>query len=296
MKLDLEYSHRPSAAAYMLRGLWPSPGLSPGQAVPPLRAVWRGYRTRRRELARFLALTGLRADGLLPLLYPHVVGFRLLMAVLTLPAYPLPLWRALQVRNHLVQHRPIPAGAELEFETRVAGQRVLDKAAEVDLHTAVRGADGLLWESLNTFYYRGRFGGSNAASPLTAGPAVGPRPAGQWQTPKGAGLRFARLTGDYNPLHWWNAAARRSGFARAFHHPQLVLGQCLARLPAGEAERPQRLDTWIKGPVYYGTAVRLRASELDGGLAFALDVEGDERPALLGRRSVPTGAQARLAP
>jgi len=40
--------------------------------------------------------------------------------------------------------------------------------------------------------------------------------------------------------------------------------------------------------------VRLRATESGSGLAFALDVEGDVRPALLGRWSVPEGAEARL--
>jgi acyl dehydratase len=294
MAPDLEFTRPPSVVAYMLRAALPSAGRRKAGGFPPLRARWRGYRADPRELAQFLQLTGLRADGSLPLLYPQVAGFRVPMVIVTHPAFPLPIWRALQIRNHLVQHRPIPADAELEFETRVAAQRMLEKGAEVDLHTAVRTRDGLSWESLTTFYYRGRFPGADEASPLAAAPAVGERLAGEWRTLRGVGWRFAGLTGDYNGIHYGNLYARLADFPRAFHHPQLMVGQCLARMQDPDPGRPQRLDAWLKGPVFYGTDVRLRATAHDGGQAFALDVQGDARPALLGRWIAASGADARL--
>lgn len=294
MDPQLEFNRRPSVVAYMLRGLLPSAGLSKAGGFPPLRARWRGYRADSRELAEFLQLTGLRTGGSLPLLYPHVVGFPLLMVILTHPAFPMSIWRVLQIRNHLLQHRPIPVDAELEIETRVACQRVLDKGAEVDLHTTVRSCDGLLWESLNTFYYRGRFGAAGEASRLAAAPEVGESPAGEWHTVPGVGLRFAALTGDYNGIHYWDRYARLLGFPQAFHHPQLMLGQCLARLPAPDPNRPQRLDAWLKGPVFYGADVRLRAAENGSGLTFALNLAGEARPALLGRLAAPADPDTRL--
>jgi hypothetical protein len=52
-------------------------------------------------------------------------------------------------------------------------------------------------------------------------------------------------------------------------------------MPRAVRELPLRLDTWLKGPVYYGAKVALRASA--DRSEFALFVEGDERPAILGR-------------
>jgi hypothetical protein len=46
---------------------------------------------------------------------------------------------------------------------------------------------------------------------------------------------------------------------------------------------PIRLDAWLKGPVYYGAKVALRAR--GDRSEFALFAEGDERPAILGRLS-----------
>ncbi len=281
--LTLEFRRRPSIAASMLRGFHRRPGLRKAGRFPPLRARWSQHRIDRRHLAEFLRLTGLAPDRGMPLLYPHVFGFPLQMAVLTHPAFPIPIWSALQIRNHLLRHRPIAGDAVLDLDTAVAGQRILGKGAEVDLHTTVRAGQELLWESLTTFYYRGRFGEAGMASPLARAPEVGGEVLARWHTSSGAGWRFGRLTGDFNGVHWSRWYARMFGFRRDFHHPQFVLGQCVARLPALDPARGQRLDAWLKGPVYYGSDASLRATTDPDGAAFALYVEGEDRPAIVGR-------------
>ena len=78
----------------------------------------------------------------------------------------------------------------------------------------------------------------------------------RWTMPPNGHLRFARLTGDYNGIHWQNWYARLMGFKTSLYHPQHVVGQSLALLaaPAGPV---QRLDTWLKGPVYHNSSVTL---------------------------------------
>ena len=275
----------------MARALAPSPGLAAGAAVPRFVARWKRVRLDRDRLRAFLALTGLPDAGSALCLYPHVFGFPLLMALLTRPAYPLPIWNALQIRNHLVLHRRLPADEPLDLETRVAGQRVLEKGLEVDMHTVLSAAGGSVWESLVTFYYRGRFGREDARSPLSQAPEIeGPETA-RWRVPTGGGLRFGRLTGDYNGIHWSRVYARMSGFRTAFLHPQRVLGQCLARLPA-LGEHGLRLDAWLKGPVYYGREVGLRTSRDGTGERFDLVPEGETRASIVGRLcAVPANAR-----
>ena len=99
------------------------------------------------------------------------------------------------------------------------------------------------------------------------------------------------MTGDYNGIHWWSPYARLFGFRGAFHHPQLVLGQALARLPVGASSPAQRLDAWLKGPVYHGSEVTLRARPETDGTVFAVVADGEQRPAIVGRwRAVPAGS------
>jgi hypothetical protein len=289
----IEFRRRPSTAAFMLRAFYPG-RLRRAGSFPPLQATWTGHRAGGRalaELRRSTAAGTATASSSLPLLYPHVVGFPLQMVLLTHPSFPVSIWRVLQVRNHLLQRRPIGVDAVLDFSTRVSDQRTLEKGVEVDLSTTVHEGPELVWESRNTFFYRGRFGPAGPASPLAPAPDAGSEIVARWRTPAGGGLRFGRLSGDLNGIHWWNAYARILGFRRAFHHPQIVLGQCLAELSAGEPGGARRLDAWLKGPVYVGSEVSLAAREEPGGKTFALFAD-EKRPAIVGRwREVPEGSR-----
>jgi hypothetical protein len=128
----------PSALVFMARALRPSPGLSRDGGFPPLVQRWSGLRIAPGHLAAFQRATGLAVEDGVSLLYPHVLGFRLQMAVLTHPAFPLPIWTALQIRNRLVQHRRLDRDASFDLETRVGAHRLLDKGVEVDLLSGCR--------------------------------------------------------------------------------------------------------------------------------------------------------------
>jgi acyl dehydratase len=281
--VHLEYRSAPCAVAFMTRAIVLPARSRSGDRLLPLAATWRGHRVAGKVLDSFLALTGLADNAFWPLLYPHVAGFRLQMTVLTHPAFPFPIWGALQIRNLLVLHRPFARGEVLEMHTCVDAQRALEKGTEVDLHSTARAGGELAWESLNTFYYRGRQGTPGAASPLSAAPRDEGTIASRWVAPVGARLRFGKLTGDYNGIHLSRWYARRFGFRDAFQHPQRVLGQCLARLPRPDRATPLRLDAWLKGPVYYGSDLALRVTETLDAVTFALLVDADERPAIMGR-------------
>jgi acyl dehydratase len=280
----IEFNAKPGFLAFMAQMWRPKRQGAADRPLPAMLAEWRGQRSSPAEQADFLELSGMPAESDLSILYPHTAGFPLLMAMLSHPAFPLPIWRVLQVRNRLTLHEAITPDAVLDFTVRTGERRVLKKGLEMDLHVVAQAAGRTVFEGANTFYSRGRFGAATAeaaASPVLDGPATT-----RWRMPEHGRLSYSRLSGDFNPLHLNNAYARRQGFARAFAHPQRAIGQCLGHLGAlGHA--PLRLETWIKGPVFYGAEVALRAEVEPGGGRFALHVDGDERPAIVGRFSHP---------
>jgi hypothetical protein len=281
--VSLEFDHRPSALPYMLRAM--APVARRIDLAPRITARWRGHVVDRDRLAAFRRITGRVADpDHLPLLYPHTFGFRLPMAILTHPAFPVPICGVLQTRNHLVQHRPIAIDERLDFETRVLHGCAVAKGAEFDLHTTVQAAGGeLVWESHLTFFTRGRFGEPGRPAPATVSPSVNGAVVAEWAMGDADHVRFGGFTGDYNGIHLWDWYARRFGFPRALYHPPRVLGECLARLspPEGGSE-PMQLDAWLKGPVPHAAKVRLEAERTAGVTTFAL-FAGDERPCIIGR-------------
>lgn len=238
------------------------------------------------DLEAYGALTDQRAGATLPLAWPQVWGFRLQMALLTDRRFPLPVWSSLQVRNRIVQHARLAAAEPYAISVQPHALRRLDKGVEVDLHCALHQRGGaLVWESLSTFYWRGRGSAHpDPASPRAASPALDAAArAAQWSPGHGFGWSFGALTGDYNGLHWSDRYANAFGYPRAFHHPPRIAGQCLARLEV-DAEAPrQQLDLWIKGPVFYRSEVALRRQRAGAAELFALQVGTDPRPALVGR-------------
>ena len=292
-----EHHKRPVAAAYMMAAMLPKMGFRTGIKFPRIVERWNGIRIDRVHLQSFLEMTGLpSAEGITKLgsgpgvvaalLYPHVFGFPLFMSLVTNRVFPLSLWRALQIRNHFLLHRPYSEHEALDLAIGVGEQRTLAKGVEVDLHGTLSARGERVWEGLTTFYYRGNHGQEQTPSPL-AKPLQGAwSEVSRWSMPsqRGIGWRFAELTGDYNGIHWQNWYARLMGFKTALYHPQLVVGQSLSRLapPDGSA---MRLDVWLKGPVYHRSNVRLTASDDRNRRWFSLSMEGKSRPSIVGRWS-----------
>jgi hypothetical protein len=158
----------------MPRAFRPSSGWNHDRGFPDLNSTWRGYHIEPQVTQFLRIISGVQdhpSQELLSLLFPHVTGFRLLMTILTHPLWPLPIWGALQVRNRLLMRRLLEAGDTGDLIARVAGWRVLEKGIEVDLHTQFQQGDDCAWESVVTFYYRGRFG-----SPTQHGTGLGAAP------------------------------------------------------------------------------------------------------------------------
>lgn len=268
----------------MSRALRRFAALGAGERVPSIAARWTGLRFSSGQIQAFAGATGLAGERGLSILFPQVIGFRLQMALLTHPAYPLPIWSALQVRNHLLRHDHLSPDQLYELQTQVGGQRVLEKGLEVDLVSRLMRGSECVWEGRTTFFYRGRFGQAEVPHVLTQSPDLGDSDEiARWRMPTGGGWRFGRLTGDYNGIHTSNWYARRFGFPRAFAHAQRVAAMCEARLPASREEE-QTLDLWIRGPVLYGAQVKLNGRVERDFATFGVALEGDPRFALVGRR------------
>jgi len=289
--IRIEYRAKPSLLTFVSQMWRPSRGFSGDGQLPDIEARWTGQRASRRQLADYFGLSGLPAGEQLSILYPHTVSFPMLMAVLSHPAFPLPIWRVLQVRNRLTQHEPIAPDAVLDFTVRTGERRLLEKGVEMDLLVRADCGGRTVWEGVNTFYARGRFGSADATA--AASPSVAGTAAKEWHMPAHGRWRYGRLSGDINPLHMSDWYARRSGYAGAFAHPQRAIGQCLGHLGAAH-HAPMQLDTWIKGPVFYGAKLSLRSDPRPAEHVFALHVDDDTRPAIVGRIAIPSGNKETL--
>jgi hypothetical protein len=109
-------------------------------------------------------------------------------------------------------------------------------------------------------------------------------PLAQWRLPAGWGRRYARASGDYNPIHLWGLTARPFGFRRPVLHgfctESLVAHTLIERCWRGDPTALRRLRIRFGEPLTLPAAVCL---EIGGGgsrsfRVVAADAEPQARP------------------
>lgn len=289
----------PKVANYLRAAVLPRRAFRPGDELPRLHLIDRDLRIDARHLGAFRALCEAAPTDHVPFDYPLWLLFHYHLGVFGHPRFPCSLTALLAMHARILQHRRFFAAEPLALEVHTLARRQLAKGVEFDFRTVLSQAGEPVWESISAYYLRGPGGGSDTR-PVDARlpPLADTEFATHWNMPRGVGWRAARLTGDYNPMHYAAGYARRFGFARDFAHTQLVVGLCLRRLPEALETLdvgPLRLDVAYKGPVYYESPLLLQGARRDSGYRFDLYCGAGDKPAIPGRLQ-PVSAGERLLP
>lgn len=165
-------------------------------------------------------------------------------------------------------HKPLPANEDLKVSCRL--EHIDDDGKRAILTTrAVTGTKSAP-EAVTTEIY--------AFVPLSGGkkdsqkgkpkkkktPARVPQDAREiafWNIPANAGLDFAKLTGDFNPIHWIPAAARASGFKNCILHGFGTLARSIEAMNralfAGDPSQLESIDVKFTRPLVLPAKVGL---------------------------------------
>jgi acyl dehydratase len=250
--------------------------LAPGRTVPALEARLAPRTPEPRLLEAYREVCGFEPDGKLPITYPHALAGPLHLALLTSEGFPVKLLGLIHLRSRIEAARTIGDQEPLDLRCRVEGHRESDRGQEIDLITEARAGGQLAWTETQTLL--ARRSGSRPARPAP-GPAA---PAGahvaSWALGPDLGRRYARVSGDYNPIHLSGATARLFGFRRAIAHGMWSLARIAAELQPRLAGGGAVLEVAFKLPVLLPGRVTLCEWPTERGFGFALLDGGGERP------------------
>ncbi|HYR11049.1 MAG TPA: MaoC/PaaZ C-terminal domain-containing protein, partial [Longimicrobium sp.] len=135
---------------------------------------------------------------------------------------PLPLGAMVHVSTEMVWARPLPPGDAIRC--RVELDRVERTPRGFKLTVLSRnwmGAGQLCSQGTSVFMVRTRApDGESPRPPRTPEPADGGEwtELARWSLASSAGRRYARVSGDYNPIHLWPWTARPFGFRAPILH------------------------------------------------------------------------------
>ncbi|WP_426749496.1 MaoC/PaaZ C-terminal domain-containing protein [Myxococcus sp. Y35] len=286
---SLELSKPPLLARELLRAAVARRPSRPGE-VPRVDVRVRGFTPGPRQLARYREVCGFPEDGALPLTFPQVLAMPLHLTLLNHPAFPYKLLGMVHVRNHIHQRRRLFEGARLSVHVWVEGQREARQGRELDLHTEVEEEGTLVWSAVTTMLRRLPGMGErprDAGRPPSTDEAQlfeRSRPA-SWSVPENAGRRYARASGDYNPIHLYGFTARPFGFPRAIVHGMWTVGRCVAEMGEAAEAPALTLSSEFRRPLLLPSRVIFQtAPQPGGGVAYRVMAE-DGQPHLIGRLS-----------
>ena len=260
--------------------------------VPRIEAVLERFVVNPRHLARYRKVCGDRVSDELPITYPHILATPVHLAMIASEAFPVSLLGVVHVRNRIVQHRPLHVHDTGGIHAWMEGYRDTSRGQEIDLQTEVRIHDDVVWSETATFLARHR---QRRRLPRTGEPAMPnvempPRQDVTTSTfivNRAVGRQYARVSGDFNPIHIADVGARFFGLKRAIAHGMWSLARCAAEIGGGAFAQPCTLDVAFRRPVAFCARMVLESWMTDGRVGFSLRDQDADRGHLLGT-VVPT--------
>ena len=211
------------------------------------------------RLATYRKVCGFADNGLLPPTYPHILAFALQMQLLTARDFPFPLLGLIHLSNRIRVLRPMGGVHRVRASVCVENLQPHAKGATFDLVTTLDDQLGPLWEAQSQMLCRGvKLEGEPVEEELAS--TLPLTQVAQWNVPTDIGRRYAKVSGDYNPIHLSALSAKMFGFPTAIAHGLWNKARTLAALaeylPAANIE----IAVQFKKPVRLPSEVTLLAS------------------------------------
>ena len=227
-----------------------------------------------KAVAAYRKVCGFADSAVLPATYPHILAFGLQMQLLTDKAFPFPLLGLIHLNNRIRIHRPLGGINDLLISVHAQNLKPHPKGATFEVVTRAEDALGLLWEAESRMLCRGvKLEGEATADTLSSPAQVSELT--RWKASADIGRRYARVSGDYNPIHLSALTARLFGFPQAIAHGLWNKAHTLAalgeHLPAANLE----IDVEFKKPVRLPSEVKLLASAAGSSGELVLKGTGD---------------------
>jgi acyl dehydratase len=236
----------------------------------------------RSRLAAYDRVCGFDLSDTLPPTYPHMLAFPLQMQLMTDSSFPFAVIGLVHIRNEIEQLRPIRDDEELTVRVHAGDLEPHPKGKQFVLHSEVECNAEPVWRSRSTYLRKGGGSGEEKAESGKRKAEVEPaEPNAVWEIPDDIGRRYAKVSGDSNPIHLRRSTAMAFGMPRAIAHGMWTKARCLAALE-GQLPDSFTVDVSFKLPVYLPSKVDFRTWEDAPLREFSLRGHKDAKPHLTG--------------
>ena len=263
-------AHAPALPAMgvgiLLRALFKRPRHPPPDTLPELASSYRLGQLPLDDIARYRVAFGFGGEHI-PLTWWYLLAQRAHLATMLGPGFPFRIVGLVHMDNALRAYRTPAPGQPLLIETVL---RLLPASASGALRCTLEttgSSDGAPVFGCSSTYLirRGSRSGAKQEESVTK---LG-EPLTQWTLGSGAGRRYARLSGDWNPIHLTHWSARLMGMRAPIIHGMHTLASACAALERATGRHALAIDCRFRAPVAVGIRAALSFDAVSGEFVVA---------------------------
>ena len=237
-----------------------------GHVLPELSNEIQQVRVDVKHLHSYQKVCGFGMSTNLPATYLSMLGFPLILELMTRDTFPMKAMGQVHLRNSISVFKSISMDMVLSFKTAIISTEVTDKGVEWTVESIARVDQELVWSSRSTMLHRCKT--EIARSVHSALSAEGEPQL--WRVDSDTGRNYASVSGDYNPIHLSNISAKMFGFNKAIVHGMWSKARCLAAMQAQVPKEKFRVEVAFQKPLFLPSDVQFFSHKKHGNTHFQL--------------------------
>lgn len=265
-----------------LRAMQPKPGLKPGQSIHRIETIHKAERPSRALYYGLLSAWQLQDYGVLPPVFPAVATFMTHLRHLANPKFPFQAMGTVHIRTVIEQKKAIKLDDHVGYRCWVEGHRDVDRGVEFDMITEAIIGDEVVSTTTLTMFRRNSQRKPTVRAPSPVHNHVTAHEL-SWDLLPSTARRYARLSGDINPIHLSGVTAKLLGFKGMMLHGMWTVGRACAMHPVQMMSEDIKFESELKLPVFLPSTVRYRWWEEDGILQMRVLEKNGLKPHMIGR-------------
>lgn len=239
-------------------------GLAPGESIDLMQASMPSIETDQDLVARWCDMTGYRLEEGLAMPWPFIPAQRLTMALIADPAWPLRAMGMVHIRQTISQYQAVLMNRPYQAKVRVEGHETARQGRLFNFITDIIQDDRHCQTVESRYLVRG---GGNPDLPREAPINRPATPTGPDRyLPANMGRDYARISGDFNPIHLYAWTAKPLGFSRQILHGMAAAAWLAKKMEdkAGWSSfLPSRLDIAFKTPMLLPSTIIADIHEIE---------------------------------
>jgi hypothetical protein len=214
------------------------------------------------QLRRYRQALGFRDEGI-PVTYYYLLAQRAHVATMLDDAFPFRLPGTVHTENALQALAEPRRDVPLVLSTTVTIRPPAENGAvHAELDTVARQQGTDIFTCRSTYLVvRGQAGRKRRQDARDLPVLTG------WRLPRNTGRAYARISGDWNPIHLWTWSARLMGMRRPIIHGMHTLARACAELEQACGRRILALEGRFRAPAALGSELVLGADLAAGSFA-----------------------------